>query len=341
MIAAFSELVRDARAATGVPGIAAGILRGGTVELAADGVLELGRDDPVGVGTPFRIASISKPFTAALALARLPLDDELKRLLSHTAGMRPESAEPLPAEAQGLFSYSNAGYWRTGELCGGGMAESVLLPLGLSATGYDEPPAPARGHVQDGETGHRAVSEDVYPATRWASGGLWSTTSDLLAFAAAQMETRDNPAFEPQVEALGAHYALGWWVRDGVIDHEGSVAGYQSLLMLVPERRTALAVLTNSWRGSGAVRRIVEGLELLPKVSDTNRCLTPAGTYALDDVTAVVAGGRITETESDPVTGAAVTRKYRIEPNATLMSHRVDFPREGIARIGWTTLVRA
>jgi CubicO group peptidase (beta-lactamase class C family) len=339
MIAAFSDLVRDARAATGVPGIAAGLLRGGTVELAADGVLEQGRDDRVHADTPFRIASISKPVTAALALARLELDDELRRLLSHTAGLRPESAAPLPEPAQGLFSYSNAGYWRVGDLCGRGMAESVLRPLGLSATGYDEPRAPARGHVQDGATGHRAVPNDVYPAQRWASGGLWSTTSDLLAFASAQMDVRDNPLFEPQVDALGARYALGWWVRGGVLDHEGSVAGYQSLLMIVPAQRLALAVLTNSWRGSGAIRRIVEALQLLGPGS--NQVPAVSGLYALDGVSAVVEDGRITETETDPVTGATMTRRYRASADATLMSHRVDFPRDGVARIGWVALVRA
>ena len=35
---------------------------------------------------------------------------------------------------------------------------------------------------------------------------------------------------------------VGIWA----LDHEGSVAGFQSLLLIVPEERTALAVLTNS-----------------------------------------------------------------------------------------------
>ena len=60
----------------------------------------------------------------------------------------------------------------------------------------------------------------------------------------------------PQAEALGAEYCLGCWRREleggrVAFDHEGSVAGYQSLLLIVPEQRLALALLTNSWRGSG------------------------------------------------------------------------------------------
>ena len=238
-------------------------------------------------------------------------------------GLRAERAEPLPEEAQGLFSYSNAGYWAAGEAsaaaCGttfdAAMRERIIEPLGLAATGYEEPASPARGHVQEGETGHRAVSVDVYPVSRRPSGGLWSTVEDLLRFAAHQLggrgplsaETRAAMR-EPQSQALGAGYGLGWWVRDAgghvALDHEGSVAGYQSLLLLVPEERVALAVLTNSWRGSGLVRHVVEQLGLAagrlgstPRVDPGTRragagraCV--AGRYALDDAQARRGGGR-------------------------------------------------
>src|SRR3954465_9488437 len=127
MVPAFEleEIVREARARTGasgtaVPGVAAGLYADGEVIAVADGVLELGRSDPVRPDTPFRIASISKPFTASLALACLPgrrtePGAELRAWLSHTSGLRLERAEALPEAAQGLFSYSNAGYWAAGE----------------------------------------------------------------------------------------------------------------------------------------------------------------------------------------------------------------------------------
>src|SRR5438128_2295150 len=123
MVPAFEleEIVRDARARTGksgdaVPGVAAGILAEGRIVSTADGVLELGREEAVQADTPFRIASISKPFTASLALTCLPVGHaQLRAWLSHTAGLRCESAAPLPEAAQGLFSYSNAGYWAAGE----------------------------------------------------------------------------------------------------------------------------------------------------------------------------------------------------------------------------------
>ena len=105
---------------------------------------------------------------------------------------------------------------------------------------------------------------------------------------------------EPQSQALGAGYGLGWWVRDAggriALDHEGSIAGYQSLLLLVPEERLALAVLTNSWRGSGLVRHVVEQLGLAAAPPLSRPGVRPrdaaghelsehavAGRYALDD----------------------------------------------------------
>src|SRR5438445_12264064 len=77
-----AEIVRDARARTGVPAVAAGLLVGERMELAADG--------PVETDTRFRIASITKWFTASLAALLLDLEAPLDggpsaaQLLSHT-----------------------------------------------------------------------------------------------------------------------------------------------------------------------------------------------------------------------------------------------------------------
>jgi CubicO group peptidase (beta-lactamase class C family) len=378
MVPVFSELgeiVCDARARTGVPGVAVGLLVDGESVAVADGVLELGRDEPVRADTPFRIASISKPFTASLALSCLEPDVRLRAWLSHTSGLRCERAEPLPDGAEGLFSYSNAGYWAAGEVsaaaCGSAfaaaMTERILAPLGLAATGYAEPRAPARGHLQEGESGHRAVPVDAYPVTRRPSGGLWSTVGDLLAFAAhhlggpGPLAAEQRAAMrEPQSEALGAGYGLGWWVRDAggraALDHEGSIAGYQSLLLLVPEERLALAVLTNSWRGSGLVRRVVEqlGLAAGPPAPDGVRPRDVSGRYALDEAHAVVEeaadGLFVQESETDPVSGTRIAQpRVRARElgagvfgyaGGPLMSHRLDFPRPGLGRIGWLVLPR-
>lgn len=354
-----AEIVREARARTGVPAVAAGLFLDGSVELTADGV------EP---DTPFRVASITKWFTASLAA--LALEEPPRALLSHTAGLRCESLDPLPEACRGLWSYSNAGYRAAGEAIADAagasyseaMRERILEPLGLEATSFDRPATAAEGHVQEGRTGQRPVGNPDYPVARRPGGGLWSTAGDLLRFAEHQFEDPYGLQ-EPQVEALGAEYCLGCWRRelDGgriAFDHEGSVGGFQSLLLLVPEERAALAVLTNSWRGSGLIRRVVKGLGLTPasnRLLLSSTCPVEPGRYALDDAEAVVeaVGGewRVTEAETDPLNGSRIERgPYAVQPlggnvygfaGGLLMGHRVDFPRPDVARIGWVAMAQA
>jgi hypothetical protein len=202
------------------------------------------------------------------------------------------------------------------------------------------------------------VLVDAYAVERRPSGGLWSTVADLVVYGRAHLQGYDA-LHEPVAGALGGRYAYGWWTRplaDGTtaIEHEGSVGGYQSLLLLVPERELVLVVLTNSWRGSGLVRRVVEQLGLLPgDDGGTGIDRSVAGAYAIDDVSATVEVSRgslsVTVSEPDPVTGAAIVTTVDARPlgggvygfaRGRLMGHRLDFPRENVARIGWIVMPR-
>src|SRR5437763_81058 len=79
---------------------------------------------------------------AGVSLAGL-LDDRRRLLLSHTAGCRPESLEPLPRECTGLWSYSNAGYQEAASgfdsAYADALRELVLDPLGLRRTSFETP----------------------------------------------------------------------------------------------------------------------------------------------------------------------------------------------------------
>ncbi|HJQ75603.1 MAG TPA: serine hydrolase domain-containing protein [Gaiellaceae bacterium] len=323
-----AEIVREAQSRTGV-------------SVAAVALHEAGRTVFAGAHErSFRIASITKSFTAtALSVAGL-LDDRRRALLSHTAGYRPERAEQLPPECAGLWSYSNAGYW---EAAGGfdgdysaAVRELVIEPLGLRSTGFETPDDPVLGTLPDD-----VVADPSYPVERRPSGGLWSRVGDLVEYGLAHC-AQWSELHEPVAEALGAHYGLGWWVRDGVLDHEGSVGGYQSLLLLVPERRLVLAVLTNSWRGSALIHRVVKELPLgLTPPSSTAEVEPDDGRYAIEGFEAIVADGSVTEIETDPLTGARFESRYPLRRDAPLMSWRSDFPRPGVARIGWVALPRA
>ena len=74
----------SAREATGVPDVAAALHVDGRTSFAGS------------YEQPFRIASITKSFTATLLWEAGRFDDQARRLLSHTAGYRPEAAAPLP-----------------------------------------------------------------------------------------------------------------------------------------------------------------------------------------------------------------------------------------------------
>ena len=317
--------VAAAQQRTGIGEVAAALHVDGRTELAGS------------AERPFRIASITKSFTATLLWEAGRFDERSRTLLSHTAGYRPESTDPLPPECAGLWSYSNAGYWEAGSVFADystALREVVLEPLGLASTGFEPPPHAVLGTLPDG-----SAADPSYPEPRRSGGGLWSTVGDLVTYGLAHCRGYDD-LHEPAAEALGARYACGWWAREGgILDHEGSLGGFQALLLLVPERELVLAVLTNSWRGAALIRHVVEDARLVP-VLKRAPVVPVDGRYALDDFEAVVEDGRITERETDPVTGTRIERKYPFGGDATLMSWRADFPREGVARIGWTTLPR-
>ncbi|HVS85745.1 MAG TPA: serine hydrolase domain-containing protein [Gaiellaceae bacterium] len=368
-----AEIVRAARDRTGVPAVAAGLVAGDELELVADG--------PVTVETPFRVASLTKWITASLAVTCLDVDAPTaagptpRALLSHTAGWRPESAEPLPAAAQGLWSYSNAGYWAVGDACSEALGvpyaeavrERILAPLGMRASGFERPETAADGHLQEDETGQRPVVREHYPAQRHPGGGLWSTVEDMLRFASHQLGGPGPLSAEqradllvPQAAALGGSYACGVFRRPLVggveaFEHSGSVAGFQSLLLLVPAERLALVVLTNSWRGNSLIQRVLRELGLAPETTAERGGEPEPGAYALGDAEATVErvadGWRVSEAGTDPVTGARIQLPpYPVDPlgggvygfaGGYLMAHRVDFPRPGVARVGWVALPRA
>src|SRR5438067_9415555 len=114
-----AEWAAEARERWSVPGIAVGLFYDGETFVVADGVGELGGDEPVSPETAFRIASITKPFTATLALALaeeglLALDEPppgsqveatIRQLLSHQGGLAcewPSALEQLNPGGDGL-----------------------------------------------------------------------------------------------------------------------------------------------------------------------------------------------------------------------------------------------
>jgi CubicO group peptidase (beta-lactamase class C family) len=397
-----AEWAAEARERWTVPGLAAGLLRDGELVTAADGLRDLERDEQVTPETSFRIASITKPFTATLALtlvqdglfslAESPpgsrVESSVRQLLSHQGGLACEWPERLdeldeaddallrllegdpdrlPVGPGEVFSYSNVGFWLIGaavaRCCETTFEEAlnarVLVPLGLTATDF-EPEHAARGHnqIEPGADEHRPV-DHAYPRVRRPSGGLWSSVEDLLRFAAHHLGGPGPLSAEsvtemqqPQIEAPGGGYGLGWWLRRSgghqIVEHAGSAAGYQSLLLLVPEERVGFAALTNSSRGSAAIRELLERLGLaqdeLPDAPlSAERLDAFVGSYTGQGVELDVAREdgrlRVQQTDFDPFTKENVVyppvlarpvgeREFEIV-DGEWRGERFTFPRDG------------
>jgi CubicO group peptidase (beta-lactamase class C family) len=380
----------EARERWNVPGLAVGILQDGEVLAVGDGLCALGRDEPVAPDTVFRIASITKPFVATLAMTLVqdgvldldgpppgsPVDATVRQLLSHQGGLAHGSSAPfdkvgqperLPVGPGELFSYSNAGFW----LVGGGIARAagtsfeeamtnrVLEPLELRATGFEAERA-AQGHelTAPGGDEHRPV-EWEFPRARRPSGGLWSSVEDLLRFGAHHLGAPGPLGAaaiaelqRPYIAGPGFRSGLGWFLtrRGGrtTVEHPGSVAGYQSVLLLVPEERFAFAALTNSSRGRAAIRDVLARLGLGPKPRPDRRLPREelaafAGRYVGQGFTLELIPDdgwlRMESTEVDPLTGEQhVSAPLRARPvgdrefeivDGDERGDRFNFPRDG------------
>jgi CubicO group peptidase (beta-lactamase class C family) len=167
--------------------------------------------------TVFRIASVTKPFTAMAILqlcerGKLRLDDRLapyfpdfpdaaritvRQVLTHTAGLPDfisvEEAARLPLESRPgeRLNYSNIGYEMLGriieEVSGTTyeeyLAENIFRPLKMTHTGVDSrqrvTPGRAAGYQPDGKGG---ISNADYSESGKipAAGGLYSNVDDLL-----------------------------------------------------------------------------------------------------------------------------------------------------------------
>jgi CubicO group peptidase (beta-lactamase class C family) len=346
------------------------------VPAAVVGVSVAGEEDILACGcgddTRFRIASVTKPLTALLALELLGLEERtgvwapdvrVRHLLSHTSGYDCEIAdmtslerlaEQLPRVRRWLgteqvWSYSNAGYWLVGLLCSAAddasyedaLARHVLQPLGLEATAFDDPDLPG--------TGADAGDDPLYPVARRPSGGLVSNVRDLLRagrrlLAVPQMRIVHG-------KPVGGVYGLGLsGERVGGVaawGHGGSWGGFQSSLLTVPDRDAVFVGLTNGSRGGKALWaaeqeffRGVIGEERVPRPTVTLPRPTLeslAGTFANSDgwyeVEALAAKLAVTIEDERFEARPIADRTFEIV-GGYRVRERFDFPRDGFGRFG-------
>jgi CubicO group peptidase (beta-lactamase class C family) len=212
------------------------------------------------------------PLSVASEFAAWPDNDDgvLSRVAAGLA-----TGEPSPPH----WSYSNAGWCLlgrameaiTGRVWEDTVRRHLLDPFELSQTTFTSWPSDVPR-----VSGHEVVAGVPEPVARWAprnlgpaGSTLLSTVTDLLRLAGRHL---DEPSLAPlrtttaelRIHAWFDAWCLGWarfdWDGGPVWGWDGLMAGQRSILRMVPERRGAIVLLTNSGTGRALYRSMFPDL---------------------------------------------------------------------------------
>ncbi|MFJ2743777.1 serine hydrolase domain-containing protein [Streptomyces sp. NPDC087440] len=171
------------------------------------------------------------------------------------------TAEVRPAQARGVFAYSNLGMSLLGQALGGGVTggypalleRELLAPLGMRATevrtSYDPVASFAGPHARGGKALTPWISEGYAPA----GVGVRSTARDLSLLVRAVLDgsAPGVDAARPRYDAEGgSRVGFGWMTSalDGreLTWHNGATGGSRSFVGLDRERGRGVVLLSNT-----------------------------------------------------------------------------------------------
>lgn len=185
-------------------------------------------------------------------------------------GMRFFASDPLVAQPGTHFNYSTQGYTLAACAMEGASAEkyadsvrrSVLVPAGMLQTRPDDRLAiiPLRTRFYSKDKSGALVNAEFLDSSYKVAGGGWlSSAPDMARFAVAILSdrlvrrtTRDMMWTQQMpTDGLGRMaYGLGWQLgtTGGVklVGHGGSQQGTSAMMLIAPDTRAAVVVLTNS-----------------------------------------------------------------------------------------------
>jgi CubicO group peptidase (beta-lactamase class C family) len=179
-------------------------------------------------------------------------------------------ADVFFAEPGAVHSYSSPGYWLAGvvleEVAGrpyaDAVAETVFAPLGMLRSTFRPLVAMtyplAAGHAVEEGKGPAVVRPAANNTVMWPGGSIYSSADEMARFAMAFVgggvpATVVRRVTAPTAEIPGtdgaAHYGFGLISYEDrgvrVLQHGGFSRGYGSMMVLAPDHRFAVVVLTN------------------------------------------------------------------------------------------------
>lgn len=166
------------------------------------------------------------------------------------------------------------------------LRQQVFGPAHLQHTVFPvgaEFPAPhARGYTNQTPNGRTADATDWNPSWGWSAGAIISNLQDLHSWAGAVATgTVLSPATQKQRLRFlptgfpGTGYGLGIFDNHGWIGHNGSLPGYQTVVVYLPKTKAVLVVLINtdaSYRGSEPSTLFAQAI---------TKIVTPGNVYSL------------------------------------------------------------
>jgi CubicO group peptidase (beta-lactamase class C family) len=207
----------------------------------------------------------------------------LQQLLDADAGVDVDGITSVTSVPGTTYRYANANYAIvellivdvTKQPFPEFMSDTILIPLGMTSSTFEQPlPEDLRNRATiEHDAGGQPFEGERVHLPYLATGGLWTTPSDLALFAIEIMHSYKghsdkilppelaNEMLTPQIaipnNPLGDYFGLGFELagegKDLVFLHPGGTWGSTCVLWVYPETGQGAVIMTNSASGQGMI----------------------------------------------------------------------------------------
>ena len=168
--------------------------------------------------------------------------------------------------------------------------DHITEPLGMSHTSFPTtnafPKPHAQGYTTQDADNAETTATDWNPSWGWAAGAMISTLEDMHIWAPAlatgklltpEMQAQRLETVSPPGMPADDGYGVGIFKVGGWIGHNGSLPGYQTVAVYLPERETAMVIFTNTdieYNGQEPSTSLAKAI---------TEVITPGNVYALGE----------------------------------------------------------